>query len=1759
MAEAIKAERIGKHFATVVSPAFSASPFGKRAVPTLPMVDFSRAINTAAKTNGNAAPLFLLMSFAPDATGDKLFIPLECLRENPVEASFATAHGHTGTIFSKTAPPVPGAINCGVLSGPEASCSAEIEALVAALAERMANEFKAAPLDFLINFNNAADKAVADVLTSQAKGIGDWFVGAYDWAVDKTSQGIEYVLDGGAARDIASAADYVSSGEILTDLKDGAVAAYEWGAEALDTLMNLDYDEVYEACKQWLLETLGQLTCDMRDALAAMLADKRPMSVQMGEMYGTAKVAVAEAAAAVAVDVLVTKGAASAATRVGAMVAKAGPRLGKLADKIGDIMRRARKKPDPGPDRTPHTPPVDTTPDGKPAKKPDGDTVDGPPKPLPCLLCPTTPRPVNTIFGCKILSGDEDLDFVIDAPLPLRWQRTYVSSNAHESCLGQGWSLPLDFRIEIEDAAFVLIEAQGRRIAFPRIAVGANAFSPHEHSTLHRTARNLFELTAPDGLRLVFGLAPTDHARLAASEHDEMCEYEQFARSLDALRQTGLVAPGTAAGVDADTRAPLAQTLVMLGMIDPNGNWLHVHYAADNLPHVIECSNGQHVGLNFDAQRPFGAVPRLLRVVELLGAPDAQGRFTAARTLVEYRYDDAGDLVAVVDDNNQVVRTFAWSNHILTEHAEPGGIVSCYEWDITTPKGRVTTNTESTGETLRFEYDLIGKQNRVTDASGRVTTYCYDDSSYFTGLILPDGAVTRYLRDDHGSLIGITDALGRTTRYSYDGVGNLIRIARPDNSVYLLRYEAGHRRPIAITDPLGQTTQYRYDTRGNLVEILDPADAVTRYELDSRGLPVRIHDARGGTVQLNYDSGGRLVEYQDCLGQPIRHAYDERGNLSETIDALGGVTRYVYQRVNRQDRIVAVTRADGAMERFAYDALGRLIAYTDADGGVTRYALAADGQPLIRENVLGHTLRYKYDVHGRLLALSNENGAVYRFAWDVADRLVSERGFDARRKDYRYNAAGELVEAADGAADGEAWMAPQSGQVLRSFYQRDLQGRLTDKFSVKPGALGRPEVRHSRYVYNLNGMMIQARNRHARVEMHYTVTGHLAREITYTRGGLASTLEHAYDGMGNRYQTVLPDGRVLRHHLYGSGHVDRIMLDEQLVCGFERDALQRETVRQQGALRTFFERDALGRLLRQDTRPSTDAPSVETRIARHYHYDRVGQLLSVDDVRNGRSMYKYDATGRLLAASSRAGTERFAFDPASNLLDIDADAIANASAKKIGLTDAEWKAYVRENVHIAGFNPLLGPEQLSIDPSQWPTAKPNRLAVFQQHRYRYDHWGNCIEKRSGAYELRRFHWDAEHQLERASVTRVAGGKLVTECWGYDYDPFGRRLAKYPMPMSVEAASQRKRFAMLATARSAATATTFGWDGNRLLFERNQQRQNLYLYEPGSFVPLAVVRSNGSMKRTEDSRLPMEFQSLKERYPDQWAKVEQRREKLLRKMGTIPEQDALLGPSEIFHVHTDSRGVPCELTDGDGNLIWTASYAAWGRIASLNVPLRRDVRRSGNALQEHWEAQADPPVFNLRLQGQYFDAETDLHYNRFRYYDPDVGRFLSQDPIGLVGGTNGYQYAPNPYAWIDPLGLARCVTTVLGRRVYKDNSLIDPAMPVRDMGLDMTALNSPSFAKLKALIAGGANNVDLMSAGYAPFGVDGKQVNLHHVIGAEPGPMVELSGSTHQRLNGPLHGLIEDGRSFRNDPKKAGAYDRFRKKYWQERAKDFGCP
>ncbi|WP_308415612.1 RHS repeat-associated core domain-containing protein, partial [Pectobacterium versatile] len=109
--------------------------------------------------------------------------------------------------------------------------------------------------------------------------------------------------------------------------------------------------------------------------------------------------------------------------------------------------------------------------------------------------------------------------------------------------------------------------------------------------------------------------------------------------------------------------------------------------------------------------------------------------------------------------------------------------------------------------------------------------------------------------------------------------------------------------------------------------------------------------------------------------------------------------------------------------------------------------------------------------------------------------------------------------------------------------------------------------------------------------------------------------------------------------------------------------------------------------------------------------------------------------------------------------------------------------------------------------------------------------------------------------------------------------------------------------------------------------------------------------------------------------------------------------------------TDLNGAPLEMTDADGAVRWSGDYGSFGAINGQT--------QDSEGLRHGKPVESQP----LRYAGQYADDETGLHYNLFRYYDPTIGRFTTQDPIGLAGGINLYQYAPNPIRWVDPLGLS----------------------------------------------------------------------------------------------------------------------------------------
>ena len=344
-------------------------------------------------------------------------------------------------------------------------------------------------------------------------------------------------------------------------------------------------------------------------------------------------------------------------------------------------------------------------------------------------------------------------------------------------------------------------------------------------------------------------------------------------------------------------------------------------------------------------------------------------------------------------------------------------------------------------------------------------------------------------------------------------------------------------------------------------------------------------------------------------------------------------------------------------------------------------------------------------------------------------------------------------------------------------------------------------------------------------------------------------------------------------------------------------------------------------------------------ISSLYDYDPMGRLKSQRTVWSGTQTSR----GKQNPLAGGAVNRRYAYDKAGNLIQ-SADqrsGVLHYVYDKIGRIQEARNSQTGRSETFA-FDPahnILSDK--AAEGKGGNLSSGNRLKEYNGIEYTYDALGNLIYRQLPNGENQYYQYDLENQLVRAEIKKPTGN---TEIWTYAYDPFGRRLSKERQDKLAWTSTEPKR-------------THFVWDGTRLLQEYTYKGSYTYIYtDQDSYEPLAQV-----------------FDNAKD------------------------------GKQYLAYFHTDQIGIPKEMTDIHGNLLWYGEYTAWGR-------LKKDERVYRNAHQP------------FRLQNQYYDEETGLHYNLMRYYEPEAGRFVNQDPIGLLGGINLYQFSPNVQTWIDPLGL-----------------------------------------------------------------------------------------------------------------------------------------
>jgi RHS repeat-associated protein len=757
---------------------------------------------------------------------------------------------------------------------------------------------------------------------------------------------------------------------------------------------------------------------------------------------------------------------------------------------------------------------------------------------------------------------------------------------------------------------------------------------------------------------------------------------------------------------------------------------------------------------------------------------------------------------------------------------------------------------------------------------------------------------TRYVWDDQGS-VTILNLDGSEEIYVHDDRARLVRRVELDGGELLKAYDE-QGRLVAEQNPLGAVTEYRYDDVGRLVALIPPEDEPTAYEY------------RHGFLHARY-RGKAVWKYQ-------RNA---QGDVTEAIDPDGQATHYHY---DPQGRLLSIRYPDTSRHLFVWNALGQLLEETLPDGSQRKFSYDALGRQITRQDEHGAVTQYQWDAVGRLIQTTLPTGAVRGFSYNAYGKITAERDELGRVTRYEYADDLHLVSR----------RINPDGTQLR--YRYDNAQLLLTEIENESGE-------HYRLDYTPNGLIRQETGFDGRRTAYaYDLNGHLLEKTEFGDDGSQLITGYQRDAAGRLLVKTLPDGIQVEYRYDSLGRLTSVDDGHDHPLEFEYDQQDRLITEHQGWGTLRYGYDACGQLNRLRL---PDGSKLD------YHHAKGGALTAIDlngarltshQFAFGReqqrqqglllSEYAYDDQGRLKAhAVSQQQKSLYRRDYAYSL-NGNLDSIADS---RHGQRSYQYDPLNRlTRVRHTRDDP---PESFAHDPagnllmqdrSGPTTVKGNRLLMQGDRHFDYDAFGNLIRERRGTGQklVTEYRYDCQHRL--VGVTTPDG-----RCSSYRYDAFGRRIAK-----TVDGKT-----------------TEFFWQGDHLIAENSHEHYRSYVYEPGTFRPLAMLDGKGPRKACP------------------------------------------------FYYQLDHLGTPQELTDFSGEIIWSAKYNAYGKVTHLAL--------GGGE-------QLDQP---LRFQGQYFDAESGLHYNRHRYYDPEVGRYLTPDPVKLAGGLNQYQYTPNPTGWVDPLGLS----------------------------------------------------------------------------------------------------------------------------------------
>jgi RHS repeat-associated protein len=929
-------------------------------------------------------------------------------------------------------------------------------------------------------------------------------------------------------------------------------------------------------------------------------------------------------------------------------------------------------------------------------------------------------------------------------------------------------------------------------------------------------------------------------------------------------------------------------------------------------------------------------------------------------------YDAANRIVRITDPINRSVQYGYSAAGDLIAIVDPNGGVTRQTYDL---NHQVLTVVDPRGNTLvRNAYDASRRVvTAQKDAKLGQTVYVYDEVNRKTTVTQPLGRVTVDYYDTFRRLTKQTDALGNSTLYAYDdATGNRISVTDKNGKTTTYAYDAVGN-VISKTDPLGTTTSITYDDKNNPTARLDELGNTTRFEYDPKGNLNKTTDAAAGVSSITYNTRGQPLTVTDPMLNTTRMTYDPQGNLVTVTDALSKATTFTFDGVGRR---LTTKDALNRVTTVVYDNNDNILSVTDPALKKSSFTYDANNNKLTATDQLGRTTSFTYDVKNLLTKVIAPLGATVASTYDGLDQKLTSTDARGNVTRFAYDTVGNLISTTD--------------------------------------ALGNVTT----FTYDPNGNRIGVKNP---LQNTTTFTYDALNRLVQVSDPLTNITQTAYDALGRRTNVTDAKGRATTFAYDPLGRLTQVTDAGGGTVKYTYDAAgNRKTMVDPNNHTTFYTYDALNRLVQ-----TTDPSSGVARLT----YDAVGNVATSVDPNAKTITYTYDALNRRIGVAYPTGTP----------VTLTYDAVGN----RIGMADS------------------LGSSTFVYDELNRLTSSTD--AYGQTVGYRYDANGNRSSLIYPGGKSVAYTYDALNRM--SSVTDWLGRKTA-----YTYDANGN-LKQSANPNGTKATytyDTADRLTALANAKSdASVISTYAFTldpvGNHSQVNQNEplapavtaQTVN-YGYDADNRLTTVGATSpsydaNGNLKTRGSDTFGYDFENrLVQSTISGVASTY-----LYDGLGNRKSLTAA-GATKRFVLDT-SGSLSHVLAETDSNGKVTAYYihgrGLVSRLAVNGTPLyyHFDVRGSTIALSSEAGQLTDQYAYEpfgklansqgttanpFKYVGKYgvVDEGNGISYIRARYYSPELGRFITKDPLtGTEGDSQSlhrYVYAVNnPMRMVDVSGFS----------------------------------------------------------------------------------------------------------------------------------------